>query len=462
MISIDYTNMMATAVDNGLTDSEWEEARRSFTNVHDVVRRLREQAVADFLNIPRNAPLLDQSISFASRARGKYADIIVLGIGGSALGPVALKTALCPTGWNELDAEARNGYPRMHVLDNIDPVTIAEILGRVDLAQTLFIVTSKSGGTAETMSQFLIAHQRVVDAGLPVSDHFVFITDPVNGALRPLAGELNVPALDIPPGVGGRYSVLTPVGTLPAALLGIDVAALLTGAGEMVEWCDIPDLGSNPAGVYGSLMYLSDVRHGRVIDVFMPYSDPLRDFAAWYVQLWAESLGKHRPDGASVGSTPLPALGATDQHSQVQMFMEGPANKAIAFVAVEDHGVDIQIPSAFQHVNELGYLGGHSLGELLNIEQRATAGALAKRGRTNLTIKIDTVDAWHVGALMVMLETATAYAGQMYGVNAFNQPGVELGKQFAYALMGRPGAEEAKAQWESLPKPDPRWFVSRS
>lgn len=461
MISIDFTNMMASAVENGVSDAEWEDARRSFTNVHDAVRRLRTEGVADFLNIPRNAPLLQQSLDFAARARGRYSEVIVLGIGGSALGPIALKTALCTTGWNELTEEERNGYPRMHVLDNIDPVTINAVLGRIDLARTLFIVTSKSGGTAETMSQFLITHQRVEAAGLPVAEHFVFVTDPEHGALRPLAGELSVPALDIPPGVGGRYSVLTPVGTLPAALLGIDVSALLAGAGEIVEWCSTPEFEANPAGVLASLLYLSDVRHGRVIDVLMPYSDQLRDFADWFVQLWAESLGKQRADGTSVGSTPLPAVGATDQHSQVQLFMEGPPNKVVAFIAVEDHGADIAIPSGFNRVTELGYLGGHTLGELINIEQRATAGALAVRGRANLTIHIDAVDAWHVGALMALLETATAYAGQMYGINAFNQPGVELGKQFAYALMGRPGAEAARAQWDTLPKPDPRWSVYR-
>ncbi len=461
MISIDFTNMMAAAVANGITDAEWDEAFQSFASVHDALRRLRSNGTADFLNIPRNAPLLQQSVDFAAGVRGRYSDIIVLGIGGSALGPIALKTALCPTGWNELTADERNGYPRMHVLDNIDPVTIISILGRVDLARTLFIVTSKSGGTAETMSQFLVAHERVRSAGLDVADHFVFVTDPANGALRPLAKELKLPALDIPPGVGGRYSVLTPVGTLPAALLGIDVAALLTGAGEMIEWCDAGELTGNPAGVFASLLYLSDVRHGRVIDVLMPYSDPLRDFADWFVQLWAESLGKQRDDGTHVGSTPLPAVGATDQHSQVQLFMEGPANKVVAFIAVDDHGADVTIPSGFAHVTELGYLGGHTLGELISIEQRATAGALAERGRANLTVHVDRVDAWHVGALMALLEIATAYAGQMYGINAFNQPGVELGKQFAYALLGRPGAEAARAQWDTLPEPDPRRSVSR-
>ena len=460
MISIDFTNMMASAVDNGVTDAEWEEARGAFGASHKGVASLRAEGVADFMNIPRNAPLLQQSIDFAARARGRYDDVIILGIGGSALGPVALRTALCKPGWNELDSKARGGYPRLHVLDNIDPVTITAVLDRLALDRTLFIVTSKSGGTAETMSQFLIAHDRVVRAGLSLPDHFVFVTDPKNGALRPLAQELSVPALEIPPGVGGRYSVLTPVGTLPAALLGADVSALIAGAGDMLEQCETTDLIRNPAGIIGSLFYVSDVRHGRVIDVLMPYSDPLRDFAAWFVQLWAESLGKHRDDGRSVGSTPLPALGATDQHSQVQSFMEGPPNKVVAFVAINDHGADITMPSAFQHVTELGYLGGHSLGELLNIEQRATAGALAKRGRSNLTIHVEQVDAWHVGALMMMFELATAYAGQMYGVNAFNQPGVELGKQFAYALLGRPGAEAARAQWDALPKPDPRWCLS--
>ena len=461
MITIDFTNMMASAVENGVTPAEWDQAGGAFPSAHEALENLRSQGVADFMNIPRNRALLEQSVSFAARVSGRYDDVVLLGIGGSALGPIALKTALCSNGWNEISPDARGHRPRFHVLDNIDPVTISAVLDRVSLPRTLFIVTSKSGGTAETMSQFLIAHERVVALNLPVAEHFVFVTDPANGALRPLAAELKVPALDIPPGVGGRYSVLTPVGTLPAALLGVDVGELLAGAGEMLERCSTTELGRNPGGVLGTLFYLSDVRHGRVIDVLMPYSDPLHDFADWFVQLWAESLGKHTPDGRSVGSTPLPAIGATDQHSQVQSFMEGPANKVVAFIAVEDHGADIRMPSAFEHVNELGYLGGHSLGELLNIEQQATAGALAKRGRSNLTIRVDRVDAWHVGGLMMMFELATAYAGQMYGVNAFNQPGVELGKQFAYALLGRPGAEAARTQWDALPKADPRWSVSR-
>jgi glucose-6-phosphate isomerase len=191
----------------------------------------------------------------------------------------------------------------------------------------------------------------------------------------------------------------------------------------------------------------------------MPYADALRDFAAWFVQLWAESLGKIVPGGGSVGPTPLAALGATDQHSQVQLFMEGPADKTVTFIGVADSEGDLGIPSAYPDVRELAYLGGKTLGALLDIERRATAGALAKRGRPNMTMTLERVDAAHVGELIMLLEIATIYAGALYGVDPLNQPGVELGKQFTYAMMGRPGSDAARAEWDTLPKPDPRHAI---
>ncbi len=457
-IRIDYSNMIGEAV-GGISEADWAAAPASFMKAHEGFAALRKDGMVGFADVVSDDSLREQAMNFAALVEGKYDDIVILGIGGSALGPIALRTALRPSAWNMLSAGSRDGFPRLQVLDNVDPETISALLDRLDLARTLFVVTSKSGGTAETMSQFLIIHKSVVDSGLQPVDHFVFVTDPANGALRPLATKLGLAALDIPPSVGGRFSVLTPVGTLPAALVGIDVTALLAGASEMVRRCETTSLLENPAGIYGMLQWLADTKYGKVINVFMPYSDPLRDFASWFVQLWAESLGKHTPDGGSVGQTPLAALGATDQHSQVQLFMEGPKNKVVTFVAVQDRATDVSIPRAFEDVKELGYLGGHTLGELIGIEQRATAGALAKRGRPNLTIHLDRVDAWHVGGLMMLLEMATAYAGQLYGIDAFNQPGVELGKQFAYALLGRPGADDAKKEWESIPAPDARWSV---
>jgi glucose-6-phosphate isomerase len=443
----------------GIDPKAWSAAGKQFADAKIGFDALRATGSVGFPDLPIDRPLLEQVTKFSAAARGKYDDVVILGIGGSALGPIALRTALRSHGWNMLDDKARGGYPRLQVLDNVDPETIAALLSRLQLARTLFVVTSKSGGTAETMAQFLIVHDRLTSAKLDVTQHLVFVTDPKQGALRPLADRLKVPALDIPPNIGGRFSVLTPVGTLPAALIGIDVKSLLAGAGEMAERCDNAELAANPAAIFAMLQWLSDTQLRKSIAVFMPYSDPLRDFAAWFVQLWAESLGKKRTDGTSVGSTPLAALGATDQHAQVQLFMEGPADKTVTFIAVKERSTDLKIPAVFPDVKELGYLAGHSLGELIDIEQRATAGALARRGRPNMTIHLDRVDAGHVGQLMMLLEVATAYAGQLYAIDAFNQPGVELGKQFAYALLGRPGADAAKKEWESLPKSDARWIV---
>ena len=456
MLSIDYTNMF---VGSGVSRADFAGAAVRFRQAHAAVGKLRDDGTLGFFALPADRALLEQSTAFAAKVHGRHDDVVVLGIGGSALGPIALRTALRPYAWNTLDAAARGGHPRLHVLDNVDPVTIAALVGRLDLARTLFVVTSKSGGTAETMAQYLVVRERLATAGLPLAEHLVFVTDPKKGALRPIARDLGIPALDIPANVGGRFSVLSPVGILPAALAGIDVESLLVGAGDMVKRCAADELARNPAGVFAVLQWLHDQRAGRRVHVLMPYSDPLRDLAAWFVQLWAESLGKVRPDGASTGPTPIPALGATDQHSQVQLFMEGPDDKTVTFVSVGDRGGDVTIPRAHQDVPELAYLGGHTLGALIDIEQRATAGALARRGRPNMTIRLDRVDAWHMGAIMTLFAIATAYAGDLYGVNAFDQPGVELGKQFAYAMLGRADAAEARAEWEKLPKPDPELSV---
>jgi glucose-6-phosphate isomerase len=459
-LKIDYTNMLAPAVAGGVPSDAWERAGEAFTAVMADVRRQRQGGTLGFLDVPGDAALRAQTERFVASRRGLDHDIVVLGIGGSALGPIALRTALRPPYWNLLSDRVRGGMPRLHVLDNVDPRTISALMAELDLTRTLFIVTSKSGGTAETMAQYLIVRERLRSTpGIDPDRHLVFVTDPKQGALRPLAGAEGIPALDIPANVGGRFSVLTPVGMLPAALIGIDIGGLLDGAGAMAKRCASDDLARNPAGTYAMLQWLADTRAGAHIHVLMPYADALRDFAGWFVQLWAESLGKIQSDGRSVGPTPLAALGATDQHSQVQLFMEGPADKTVTFVATLDREGDLEIPRAYPDVKELSYLGGHTLGELLDVERQATAGALAKRGRPNMTIALDRVDAHHVGELIMMLELATLYAGSLYAVDPLNQPGVELGKQFTYAMLGRPGSEAARTEWNTLPVPDPKFTV---
>lgn len=462
-LSIDFTNMMAGPLPNGrgITDAQWTAGAERFRVAFDRVQVQHVAGTLGFIDLPGNDALIAETQTVAHRFGGRVDDVLLLGIGGSALGPIALRSALRPPHWNELDATARNGNPRLHVLDNVDPATIAATLARLALARTLVIVISKSGGTVETMAQYLIVREALeaVVGEEAARSQMVFVTDPEVGALRAIARAEGITTLDIPSNVGGRFSVLTAVGMLPAALIGIDVRALLSGAAECAARCNSSELASNPAGVFAVLQWLADTKHGAHVHTLMPYADGLREIASWFVQLWAESLGKIRPDGTSVGPTPLPAVGATDQHAQVQLFMEGPLNKTVCFIAVDGKAEHGSIPSRHSDRPELAYLGGQTLGQLLDIERQATAGALAARGRLNFTIEVPTVDARTVGALLFLFEMATAYAGELYEVNAFDQPGVELGKQFAYAMLGRPGSEAARQEWDLLPRPDPRFRV---
>jgi glucose-6-phosphate isomerase len=461
-LRLDFSNMMADTLGRaGITSAQFTAASADFAAAHAGVAARHAAGQLGFIDLPDHAALLKQTTDFVAQTAGRFDDVLVLGIGGSALGPIALRTALRPTAWNLRSAAQRGGLPRLTVLDNVDPVTIGETLTLLDLTRTLVVVTSKSGGTVETMAQYLIVRAALTSAvGVDrVRDHLVFVTDPTAGALRPVAFAQGIPALDIPANVGGRFSVMTPVGMLPAALIGIDVGALLDGARALRDRCTSPVLAENPAGVFAVLQWLADREHGANVQVLMPYVDAFRDLGAWFVQLWAESLGKVRPDGTSVGPTPLGALGATDQHSQVQLFMEGPSDKTITLLGVAERAAVGPIPTAPGDGAELAYRAGHTLAELIDVEQRATAGALAARGKMNMTLTVDRVDAQAMGELMMFFALATAYGGELYGVDAFNQPGVELGKRYAYGMLGRSGYEAAKAEFAALPQGDGRWRV---
>jgi glucose-6-phosphate isomerase len=461
-LQLDYTNMMADAVPGAISEDLWRAAGDALRAAHARVTQQHAAGELGFIDMPDDTRLLDQSLQIAAWAVDErdVRDVVVLGIGGSALGPIALRTALREPGWNLLDERRRGGRPRLHVLDNVDPITIVSLLERLELGHTLFLVVSKSGGTAETMAQYLVVRKQLKLARLPLADHLVVVTDPTRGALRPIAQRDGLRSAEIPPNVGGRFSVLCPVGVLPAALIGINVRQLLAGARDMVHLARRDDAALNAALAYAGLQWLADTRLGKRMHVFMPYCDQLRDFAAWFVQLWAESLGKIVPGSKeSVGPTPIAALGATDQHAQVQLFMEGPPDKTITFLSVKHAEPGPDILTSPQDSPDLQYLAGHTLGELLDVERRATAGALAKRGRPNMTLTLERMDAYEVGGLIMLLELATAYAGALYGVNAFDQPGVELGKQFTYAILGRPGFDAAMQEWRSLPKPDPKRIV---
>jgi glucose-6-phosphate isomerase len=448
MIRFQYGRMLQDGLDgaHGLSRAQLAGLVQRFGAVQDEVRTRRGQGEYGFYGLAEQAETVRGITQFAGGAGQAFSHVLVLGIGGSALGTRALLNALRAPAWNELDDEGREFYPKITILENVDPSTVRAALRRIDPRKVLVNVVSKSGGTAETMAQYLVVRAWLEEAlGPAVHRHLVFTTDPVKGALREIATREGIATLEVPPEVGGRFSVLSPVGLLPAALIGVDVLKLIAGAKRALERAEERDLLRNPAALYAGLHWAADTHLGARINVLMPYSDRLRDFAEWYRQLWAESLGK-RVDrrGADVfaGPTPVAAVGATDQHSQVQLFMEGPFDKVITLVRVERHGEDVVIPARSDLPADAAYLPGHTLGGLLNAECDATAGALARMGRMHATLHVPEIDDETVGELLMFFQLATGYAGAWYGVNPFDQPGVELGKRLTFAAMGRAGYTE--------------------
>ncbi|HEU4953424.1 MAG TPA: glucose-6-phosphate isomerase [Gemmatimonadales bacterium] len=448
MITLEYGRMFQDRLDrrHGLPRARLGELAARFAEVQAEVRRRRAAGEYGFYGLVDQGETVRQISAFAEGLGQAHDHVLVLGIGGSALGTKALLNALRRPAWNELDDEGREFFPRLTVLENVDPTSVDAALRRIDPRRVLVNVISKSGGTAETMAQYLVVRQWLEDAlGGAAARHLVFTTDPARGALRELAAREGIATLDVPPEVGGRFSVLSPVGLLPAALVGIDVVGLLAGARQAIRAADSDELARNPAALYAALHWAADTDLETPINVLMPYTDRLREFAEWYRQLWAESLGKRVDRGGQVvhlGPTPVGAVGATDQHSQVQLFMEGPFDKAITFVVVDDLGVDVTIPARPDLPADLAYLPGHSLGELLRAEYEATSAALAQMGRMSCTLRLPDLSPATLGEAIMFLQLATGYAGVWYGVDPFDQPGVELGKKLTFAAMGRPGYDE--------------------
>jgi glucose-6-phosphate isomerase len=363
-----------------------------------------------------------------------------------------------------MDSAHRSG-PRLFVFDNVDPAQLASFLDWVGdkLDRTIFNVISKSGRTAETASQFLIVRRILLDklGSDGLKKQVVATTDSQKGTLRQIATDADLNCLEVPDGVGGRFSVLSAVGLFSAAMCGIDIDLLLAGAKDMDEKVSCEDFYKNPAAINAAINY-HFYNHGKRISVMMPYGYALKDLADWYRQLWAESLGKAKDlSGAEVhiGPTPVKALGATDQHSQVQLYREGPNDKLFTFLQVNHFDRDLKIGPAPDCACELGYLAGAELSSLLNSEKKATEYALLIDKRPCLTVLFDRVNAYTVGQFIYLYEVTTSFAGSLFGINAYDQPAVELGKEATFALMGRAGFEQLAQQIQPLAEIDADYLL---
>ncbi len=401
-------------------------------------------------------------LATAEDIREQFDNFVVLGIGGSALGPTAIQQALNHLHYNDLPRERRAG-PRLFVEDNVDPERMCALLDIIDVERTAFNVISKSGGTSETMSQLLIIsnllHERL---GADISSHLFATTSADSGHLLKIARMENLKIFVIPDGVGGRFSELCPVGLLAAAVCGIDIREMLSGAAFMDGICDQQrDVWRNPAFISATLQFIA-MQRGCNISVLMPYADSLKYMSDWYAQLWAESLGKRVDNSGhtvNVGQTPVKALGVTDQHSQVQLYTEGPFDKVITFLGVDRYRAEMMISDGYFDVPDVSFLCGHTQNELIAAEQRATEYAVMKSGHLSNTIILPEVNAFTVGELLMLFELTTAFAGELLDINAFDQPGVEAGKQATYALLGRPGFDEKRAELAAQPKPNEKYVI---
>jgi glucose-6-phosphate isomerase len=449
---VDYRNAMSEAVGakDGVSAKQLEAVASKIAAEHD--RIVKEHAAGEqrWMDLPDNTDLADAITAFATDARKQYSDYILIGIGGSSLGAIATIQALVHPYRNLLSPEQRQG-PRFFVLDNPDPEKVRATLDLVDLPNTLINVVSKSGQTAETAANFLVALETLEKAvgKEQARTHIVATTDEKSGLLRQLADQEGYVTFPVPDGVDGRQTVLSAVGMIPAALCGVDIHELLAGAAAMRDRCATADLAANPAYLLAALAWLADTEHGKSMLVTMPYADALFGICDWFRQLWAESLGKRLSvDGKEVfaGQTPIKALGAIDQHSQIQLYVEGPNDKLVSIIRVGEYRDEVKISAPPASIPDFAYLKQAELGQLLDREALATAWALTEAKRPNLTITTPKVDAFAIGEFFFMYELQTVMAGALYGVNPFGQPGVEAGKNATYALMGREGYENLRTE----------------
>lgn len=391
---------------------------------------------------------------YAALVKNRFDNILVLGIGGSALGGIAVTHALLKPYWNLLTKEQRNGYPRIFFLDNIDPDSMSSLFEILDLKKTLVNVITKSGDTAETMAQYMIVKNMLEkELGDDYRKNIVATTDKKTGILRQISEQEGYKTFVVPDDVGGRFSVFSAVGLLPFALVGIDVDEIANGIKDMDLVLKNTDIYNNIAAQNALIHFLFDVKMQKNITVMMPYSSRLEYVSDWFIQLWSESLGKSvNLNGEYIqnGLTPVKALGATDQHSQMQLYNEGPNNKVINFIKVDEFDTNLEIPSIFQYTG-IGYLGGKSINNLIDAEADSTRACLCDFKRPSVTITLPKIDGYHVAQLLYMLEVQTAIIGALYNINTFNHPSVEQIKNYTYALMGRAGYEEsAKSLQEKM------------
>ena len=474
--SFDYDNLFG---EGKVTQADLDECKDALKAAHEAMKVMRKDGFIKahlskdgnpekvyFSKLPYiteengklnlNSPASIQRLhDFTERIRNNVDAVVSLGIGGSFLGNKVLFDIFCGEFWNTWTTEQRKGLPKVYFSgQNIDPRRTGDIINHLKAMaankggkyKVMLICISKSGGTLDTMSNFMVILDALKkDANIEVE--CVAVTDPnmeKKTLLKQIAVDNGWETFAVPDGVGGRFTVFCEVGLSTAAVIGMNIEKFLEGARDMDEACKNEDIWQNPAMLNAALKVIAYKKYGRNIEVMMPYGDYLKSLSEWYIQLLAESLGKQfDKEGKEVceGRTPLVAVGTTDMHSQTQQHQEGTLDKVVQFIKVEKWANDLTIPNIFPNVKKLADISGVTMGDALEVARQSNADALKSNKRFNACFTLPEINEYHLGELMYLLAMSVAYEGELLNVDAFNQPGVEAYKR----IMG-PKLQELKAK----------------
>jgi glucose-6-phosphate isomerase len=464
-ISLYWRNVTADVVgkDHGVSLPELRAIAPRIKSIHKAMATERKAGRLRYRDLPYDKAMVASVHREIEHFRKRCDTLVVLGIGGSALGNIALQSALNPPTWNLLPDRQRGG-PQLFVLDNVDPDQIKAVIDHITprIGRTVVNVISKSGETAETAAQFILFRDLLMrKLGKSYKQQILATTDPNGGTLREICNREGFRTLEVPDGVGGRFSVLSAVGLFSAGMCGIDIRAILQGAAGMDGRLKSDDVLKNPAALIAAIHFIL-LRKGKPMTVMMPYASSLYYLGDWFRQLWAESIGKRdglKKKNIYAGQTPIKALGTTDQHSQVQLYREGPNDKMFTFLEVENFGHRLPIPRSMQDVESLRYLGGSDFQTLINAEKLGTEYALLESRRPSMTVLFPRITPHTVGQFLYLYECAVSYMGGLLEINPYDQPAVQLGKDATYALMGKAGFDTLSRAIQPVARRDRKFML---
>ena len=446
-LTLDYTNCLASSIGatHGLTDAELETLVAKFPKHHENIEEVRSSGESSFFEMPyQDTAPLD---ALVKEHKGKWEAVVVVGTAGATIGIECLMTALRPRFWNQLSAKDRKNSPRILVLNNADPSSLDDTLNIVDPKKTLFLFITHSGNTAETNALFLIITDWIKKKSgkTAVGKQVIVSTDIERSPLAEACKADKIEIIDVPTNLGSRFNILHLSTLFPAALCGIDTSALLAGAAAMDKRCRHDNALENPAYMHSLIHYLLTRKRRKTMHAMMAFSDRLMGPVAWYNHMLGVSLGKmlnKKGKAVHVGPSPVSCAGPTGCYGQMQLYQEGPFDKVLTFLTVKDHGTDSTIPGGYEKVEGMSYLSKATVTQLMDQAYIGAANVITKAGRPNMTVILDDISEQSLSGFFYMMELSTAMSAELYGIDAFDQPGVDSNKQSVFAQLGRPGFED--------------------